>query len=168
MRHLGFNVYSFSFAWTRILPLGSGDVNEAGLAFYDAFIDDMSNNSIKPFATLFHWDTPMSSVQRYGSWTTKGDEMVHEFVAYAEVLFRRYGHKIQHWVTMNEPGVFCTQYKGLPHSLYYPEGINSTSAPYQCAYNFLRAHGHTAKLFRDLKKQGIIRSDAEIGFKNDE
>lgn len=60
MKYLGFNVYSFSFAWTRIFPLGSGEVNEAGLQFYDSLVDELVKNDIKPFATLFHWDSVSS------------------------------------------------------------------------------------------------------------
>lgn len=60
MKFLGFNVYSFSFAWTRVFPLGSGEVNEAGLQFYDSLVDELVKNDIKPFATLFHWDSVSS------------------------------------------------------------------------------------------------------------
>ena len=34
MKDLGVNSYRFSFAWTRILPDGTGEVNEAGIAYY--------------------------------------------------------------------------------------------------------------------------------------
>lgn len=57
MKYLGMNAHSFSFAWTRILPLASGDVNQAGLDFYNRFIDSMVSNGLEPIATLFHWDS---------------------------------------------------------------------------------------------------------------
>lgn len=47
---------------------------------------------------------PMSGLLRYGSWADTGYSMVNEFTAYAEVMFRRFGNKIDKWVTLNEPG----------------------------------------------------------------
>lgn len=39
MKTLGFNTYRFSFAWTRILPQGTGKINQPGLDFYSRLID---------------------------------------------------------------------------------------------------------------------------------
>src|SRR3712207_2200842 len=38
MRTLGLHAYRFSIAWPRIVPEGRGQVNEAGLAFYDRLV----------------------------------------------------------------------------------------------------------------------------------
>src|SRR5689334_15657099 len=35
MRQLGLKAYRFSIAWPRIIPLGTGQINEAGIDFYD-------------------------------------------------------------------------------------------------------------------------------------
>ncbi|KAL8287575.1 hypothetical protein RQP46_003433 [Phenoliferia psychrophenolica] len=72
IKHLEVNAFSFSVSWPRIFPLGSGSVNEAGLAFY-------------------------------GGWEDTGDQIVKDFVAYATVLFKKYGNKVTKWVTFNEP-----------------------------------------------------------------
>ena len=39
MKRLGLQAYRFSIAWPRVLPNGTGQVNEAGLAFYDRLVD---------------------------------------------------------------------------------------------------------------------------------
>ena len=67
MKYLGMNAHSFSIAWTRILPLGSGDVNQAGLDFYSKFVDSMVENDIEPIATLFHWDSVSLLTRQSGS-----------------------------------------------------------------------------------------------------
>ena len=41
MAQLNLNAYRFSIAWPRVLPNGTGQVNEAGLAFYDRLVDDL-------------------------------------------------------------------------------------------------------------------------------
>ena len=38
MAEMGLKTYRFSIAWTRIYPQGNGEVNEAGLVFYDHLI----------------------------------------------------------------------------------------------------------------------------------
>src|SRR5690606_19217466 len=58
LRDGGFDGYRFSFAWPRLIPEGTGEVNQAGVDFYDRLIDGMLERGIKPFATIYHWDLP--------------------------------------------------------------------------------------------------------------
>ena len=39
MQEIGIKAYRLSIAWPRVIPGGTGPVNEAGLAFYDQLID---------------------------------------------------------------------------------------------------------------------------------
>src|SRR5699024_10390455 len=41
MAEAGLKAYRFSVAWSRVLPKGTGEVNEAGLQFYDDLIDEL-------------------------------------------------------------------------------------------------------------------------------
>src|SRR5215212_7359160 len=41
MKKLGVNAYRFSLDWSRIIPDGTGPVNEKALALYDQLIDDV-------------------------------------------------------------------------------------------------------------------------------
>nr|BCO16662.1 beta-glycosidase [eukaryotic synthetic construct] len=167
LQHLGINTYSFSISWTRIYPLGAGYVNEAGLAHYDAVIHSAKKYGLEPVGTVFHWDTPLSLMLKYGAWQDTGDQIVKDFVTYATTVFKRYGNEVKTWFTFNEPRVFCSQNSGLPYNLTYPEGINSTSAVFRCTYNVLKAHGHAVKVYRDLVASGTIAA-GEIGFKSDD
>ena len=47
----GFNGYRFSFAWPRLIPEGTGAINQPGIDFYDRLIDGMLERGIQPFAT---------------------------------------------------------------------------------------------------------------------
>src|ERR1700738_83355 len=58
MRDLGVGAYRFSLAWARVLPRGRGEVNEAGLAFYDRLVDALLAARIEPWLCLYHWDLP--------------------------------------------------------------------------------------------------------------
>src|SRR3546814_9261213 len=58
MRALGLQAYRFRVSWPRILPEGTGRVNQAGLAFYSSLVDELLTNDIEPLLTLYHWDLP--------------------------------------------------------------------------------------------------------------
>ncbi len=48
MRDIGVGAYRFSVSWPRVLPLGRGAANEAGMAFYDRLIDALLAANIEP------------------------------------------------------------------------------------------------------------------------
>lgn len=58
MKEMGLKAYRFSIDWTRVLPDGYGRVNEKGIAFYNALIDELLDNGIEPYITLYHWELP--------------------------------------------------------------------------------------------------------------
>lgn len=56
---MGFKVYRFSIAWTRIFPNGDDEKpNEKGLEFYDNLIDECLKHDIEPLITITHFDFP--------------------------------------------------------------------------------------------------------------
>ena len=67
MKELGVKHYRFSLSWPRILPEGTGEICEAGLAFYERLIDELLQNGIQPLVTLYPWDLP-TALQRRGGW----------------------------------------------------------------------------------------------------
>lgn len=100
MKDLGLQAYRFSISWPRVLPEGDGAPNEAGLAFYDALVDELLAAGIKPFVTMFHWDTPYNLERRFGGWRSK--ETVKRFGDYATLIVDRLGDRVKHWMTVNE------------------------------------------------------------------
>ena len=67
MKEMGLKAYRFSLSWTRLLPEGTGKVNEAGVRFYDQLIDELLAAGIEPYITLFHWDYPYELYKK-GGW----------------------------------------------------------------------------------------------------
>lgn len=123
---LGVPYYSFSISWSRIFPFGKGPVNELALQHYDDLIDTCLQYGVKPVVTLFHWDLPLFLQNQYGGWLS--EEIVDDYVAYAKVVFERYGNKVSHWFTMNEPIVFCGEYPVIPKSMIFKPSITDASS----------------------------------------
>ena len=96
----GVGAYRFSFAWPRMLPEGVGQVNEAGVAFYDRAIDTLLEAGIEPVPTLYHWDLPLALHER-GGWESR--EIVDWFAEYAALAADRFGDRLGRVWVLNEP-----------------------------------------------------------------
>ena len=104
---MGFKVYRFSIAWTRIFPNGDETTpNEEGLKFYEDLIDELIKNNIEPVITLYHWDLPQHLQDLYGGWESR--EIINDFNEYCITLFKRSGDPVKYWVSLNEQNVFVT------------------------------------------------------------
>lgn len=103
MRALELRAYRLSISWPRVLPDGTGKVNEKGLAFYDRLIDGLLAAGIDPWVTLYHWDLP-EALQQRGAFMNR--DFVNWFGDYTEIIAARLGDRVKHWFTFNEPQVF--------------------------------------------------------------
>ncbi|WP_346779933.1 glycoside hydrolase family 1 protein [Streptomyces sp. S3(2020)] len=98
---MGFKVFRFSIAWSRIFPNGDDELpNEAGLAFYDRVLDELEKHGIEPLVTISHYETPLALAEKYNGWTSR--ELIGFYERYVRVLFDRYGHRVKYWLTFNE------------------------------------------------------------------
>jgi len=135
MQDLGLHAYRFSIAWPRILPTGRGAVNAAGLDFYDQLVDGLLAAGIQPYATLYHWDLPQA-LQDLGGWTNR--DVAHWFADYADIVSRRLGDRIQHWITHNEPWVvaFMGEWLGV-----HAPGNRDLRRALAASHHLLVSHG---------------------------
>ena len=69
---MGFKVYRFSIAWSRIFPKGDEtEPNEEGLAFYDRVLDELEKHGIEPLVTISHYETPLHLAETYDGWVNR-------------------------------------------------------------------------------------------------
>lgn len=102
-KSMGVPNFRFSLAWSRILPEGTGEVNQAGLDFYHKVIDACLEVGIEPFVTLYHWDLPLA-LEQQGGWTNR--QIVSWFTEYVIVCGNAFKDKVKYWMVLNEPSVF--------------------------------------------------------------
>ncbi len=128
---LGFKIFRFSIAWSRILPYGKGEINQEGILFYHQLIDECLRLGLRPYIILYHWDLP-EALSKEGGWTSFSiNACFNEFVL---LCAKTYGDKVKDWIIINEPFGFT--------SLGYMLGIH---APGETGmHNFLAAVQHTA------------------------
>lgn len=142
MQSIGLQAYRFSIAWPRILPVGRGRINQAGLDFYSRLVDGLLAADIRPFVTLYHWDLPQA-LQDVGGWPDRGT--AEAFVEYADVVSRHLGDRVKDWITHNEP--WCVSI--LSHQLgEHAPGWHDTAAAVRAAHHVLLSHGWAVPAIR--------------------
>ena len=150
MGELGLQAYRFSISWSRIMPLGTGAVNHAGLDWYERLVDALLAAHIMPNATLFHWDLPAALDDR-GGWLNR--DVADWFGDYAAVVFNRLGDRVPMWATLNEPWVVTDG--GYLHGALAPGHRNLFEAPI-ATHNLMRAHGRGVQAFRAEARAGQV------------
>jgi beta-glucosidase len=139
---LGLAGYRFSIAWPRVIPDGTGLVNQKGLDFYRRLADGLHARGIKPMATLYHWDLPQP-LQDAGGWASR--DTVGRFTDYARVVLDALGDVVPVWGTVNEP--FCAAMIGYLQGRHAP-GHVSLREGLRAAHHLLLAHGQALQVIR--------------------
>ncbi len=149
MRELGLGAYRFSIAWGRVLPEGTGRVNERGLDFYRRLVDALREAGIAPVATLYHWDLPAALDDR-GGWLNR--DAASWFAEYAAVCYRALDDRMELWATLNEPWVVTDG--GYLTGVLAP-GHRSAFEAARAGHNLLRAHAAAVEVYRGEGKGRI-------------
>ena len=95
--------FRFSIAWSRVLPQGTGEVNQAGINHYNKIIDYCLAQGVEPWITIYHWDLPQI-LEDKGGWTNR--DVVGWFTEFSIVCAQSFGDRVTNWMVMNEPAVF--------------------------------------------------------------
>lgn len=143
MKHLGIKAYRFSISWARIMPEGTGRVNEKAITLYRNMILEMKKNGIEPYITMYHWELPQA-LEDKGGWLN--EDIVEWFGEYARVVAENFADLSDYFITLNEPQCFI--------GLGYLSGVHAPGKKlphkelFQMVHNTLRAHGMAVKQLR--------------------
>ena len=152
MKQMNIPASRFSIAWSRVLPNGTGQVNQKGIDYYNRVIDTCLKNGVEPWITLYHWDLPQA-LQEKGGWTNRA--ILGWFEEYVALCARSFGDRVKNWMVFNEPMAFT--------ALGYLLGMH---APGKIGYsNFFSSVHHTTMCHgiggRTLRK--LLPATAQIG-----
>jgi len=143
IKEMGVSAYRFSIAWPRIVPEGTGPINESGLDFYDRLVDGCKARGIQTFATLYHWDLPLA-LMGDGGWTARST--AYAFQRYAKIVMGRLGDRLDAVATFNEP--WCSVWLSHLYGIHAPGERNMQAALYAMHHTNL-AHGLGVEAIRD-------------------
>ncbi|HLG89562.1 MAG TPA: GH1 family beta-glucosidase [Alphaproteobacteria bacterium] len=155
LKNLGATAYRFSIAWPRIFPEGRGKPNPKGVDHYKRVVDNLLENGIEPYVTLFHWDLPAALP---GGWQSR--DTAHAFADYAGYMASQLSDRVGHFMTTNEFRSFVDS--GYAYGILAP-GLRLPSAEVnQIRHHALLAHGLGVQAIRAHAKRRV-----EVGLAED-
>lgn len=145
---MGFGVYRFSIAWTRIFPLGDEDApNEAGLKFYEDLIDECLKYDIEPLITLVHFDFPMHLATEYGGWRNR--KTIEFYAKFVRAVMERFKGKVKYYLNFNEMNILMVA-PFMGAGLYFEEGENIKEIQYLAAHHELVASARAKQIAKEI------------------
>ena len=153
MSELGLKAYRFSISWSRLIPDGSGAVNQKGIDFYNDLIDELLKYGIEPYVTLYHWDLPYA-LHLKGGWLN--DDISDLFEKYTRLVAESFGDRVKNFITFNEPQVFVGC--GYMQGRHAPGYKLDTRELLHIGHNVLKSHGKAVRVLRE------VIPDVKIGF----
>ncbi|MBU0679292.1 MAG: beta-glucosidase [Verrucomicrobia bacterium] len=155
MKEIGLQAYRLSIMWPRVLPEGTGKVNETGVAFYDQLVDELLGAGVTPWVTLFHWDYPVALFEK-GGWLH--DDSPLWFEEYTRLIVDRLSDRVSHWFTLNEPACFIGN--GHQHGHHAPGLKLNDIELTRVWHNTMLAHGRAVRVIRAHSRL----PDPQVGF----
>jgi beta-glucosidase len=141
---MGLSGYRFSTSWPRIQPGGTGAINQKGVDYYRALLDELANSDISAAVTLYHWDLPQE-LQDAGGWAVR--DTAERFADYALIVAEQLGDRVSRWITLNEPQVVASH--GYRDGVHAP-GLTDDGAAAAATHHLLLAHGLAAQALRSV------------------
>lgn len=151
---MGFKMYRFSIAWTRIFPNGDEETpNEEGLKFYEELIDECRKYNIEPLVTISHYEVPFNLTKKWNSWVDR--RMIDCYLRFCKAIFTRYKGKVKYWLTFNEINMLLH----LPFTgagVLVEEGENKDQVLYTAAHHELVASALATKIAHEIDPENKV------------
>ncbi|PPS08950.1 hypothetical protein GOBAR_AA11695 [Gossypium barbadense] len=110
----------------------------------------------------FYHDLPQALEDKYGGWVD--GHIRKDFALFTETCFEKFGDRVKHWITFNEPHTFAIQgyYKGN-HAPGHRSSVLSkvgdpTTEPYIVAQYAIQSHATAVDIYRRNYKATLVTS----------
>lgn len=158
MKQIGLKAYRFSISFSRIFPENIDSINQKGIDFYNKLINELIENGIEPYVTLYHWDLPLYLHNKGGF---LNEECVEWFGKYAKIVTENFSDRVKNFITINEPQCFIGMgYKSGEHAPFYKLPDRQVCL---AIHNTLKASGMMVRNLRKYAKQKLNIGIAECG-----
>lgn len=108
MKKIKLTHYRTSINWARFFTdYENLVVDEDYVAHINQVIDGLIVAGVEPMLCLEHYEVPAYLMEKYDGWSSR--KVVDLYVAYADIAFERFGDRVKHWFTFNEPIVIQTR-----------------------------------------------------------
>lgn len=150
VKSLGLNAYRFSLEWSRFEPT-EGAWEQAAVDHYRMVIDELKQNNIEPWITIWHRSLPVWT-DAQGGWENK--KTISDYARFVEKVVGEYKDSVKFWMPLNEPEFeIIGGYLGGN----YPPQKKSLFAANRAFNNLAEAHRQAYTIIH------YIRPDAEVG-----
>jgi len=147
LKALGVQAYRMSLAWSRIFPEGRGQPNPKGVDHYKRVVDNLLENGIEPYVTLFHWDLPAALP---GGWQNR--DTAYAFADYAGYMAGQLSDRVKNIMTVNE--LRCFTDLGHQVGIHAPGLKLAPAEVNQVRHHGTLAHGLGVQAIRAHAKAG--------------
>ena len=147
LKNLGVKTYRMSLAWSRIFPQGKGRPNPKGVDHYKRVVDNLLENGIEPYITMFHWDLPAALP---GGWQNR--DTAYAFADYAGYMAGQLSDRVNNIMTVNE--LRCFTDLGHKQGIHAPGLQLPDAAANQVRHHGVLAHGLAVQAIRAHAKPG--------------
>lgn len=164
MHQMNIPASRFSVGWSRVLPQGTGAVNQKGIDYYHRVIDKCLKENVTPYVTCYHWDLPQA-LEEKGGWANR--DSIKWFEDFVDTISKAYGDKVKNWMVFNEPMAFVPL--GYLVGMHAPGHVNFSKF-YKAVHHVAMSHGAGGRVLRANVKDGNIGttfSCSHIDAKND-
>lgn len=106
MKDMNMNMYRIQISWSRVVKDGDGELNQAGLDYYDRLIDAMLVRGIQPMVCLYHFDMPLKLARLYNGFMSR--HVMDAFVRYGKAMIKHFADRVKYWIVFNEHNLYFT------------------------------------------------------------
>jgi beta-glucosidase len=178
IKEMGLDTYRFSLSWSRIEPQRDV-ISQEALAHYDAVIDELVAEGVRPMLTIHHFASPLwvddflappcaltdppTDTNLCGWDHPEGAALIIEELAeHARMLATRYGDRVDDWCTLNEPINYLIASYGVADQFPPGKGLISVAFDFPrftgVVRNYIAAH---VAVYRAIKEADTIDADGD-------
>ena len=140
-KSLGQNAHRFSIEWARVEP-EEGKFSQEAIEHYRKVLEALQARGLEPFATLWHFTSPIWFTEKGGFENKKAPEFFSRYCGY---VVSQLGDKARFWITINEPNIYTDQgYRQgnwppfKKNILKYIKVIKTLARAYLMSYNIIK------------------------------